>query len=142
MPVSCVVIPFVAPPLRHSSKPPLDWILEELFPPSCASLPLLEIFARNLRAGWVGVGDQALLFQRTGIDLRLMPGTARAAGGAVSSGATGSGGPAAADVVADAGARVRASADGDAAPPVVSSASSGDGGDVGDVLVRDSPLTL
>ena len=65
-------------PLRHSWKPPLDRVLEA----HARRLGLdlggvggggvaqeeregarLELFARELRAGWTSVGDEAVLFQ-------------------------------------------------------------------------------
>ena len=46
---------FMAVPGAHSQKPFLD----EFLPPG----PKLEVFARNLRPGWVSWGDEVLLFQ-------------------------------------------------------------------------------
>lgn len=55
---------FAAPPTVHSVKPPVDGLLAPWLPSLDTPAPSkLELFARRLRAGWVGVGDQCLLFQ-------------------------------------------------------------------------------
>ncbi|KAK4251538.1 MT-A70-domain-containing protein [Corynascus novoguineensis] len=51
----------VAAPDVHSRKPNLRGLFEELLPERYEAL---EVFARNLTAGWWAWGDQVLLFQR------------------------------------------------------------------------------
>ncbi|KAL2200550.1 MT-A70-domain-containing protein [Corynascus similis CBS 632.67] len=53
----------VAVPDVHSRKPNLRGLFEELLPERYEAL---EVFARNLTAGWWAWGDQVLLFQRRG----------------------------------------------------------------------------
>jgi N6-adenosine-specific RNA methylase IME4 len=50
----------IAVPDHHSRKPNLKTLFEDIFPPGYAGL---EVFARNLTAGWWSWGDQVLLFQ-------------------------------------------------------------------------------
>lgn len=63
-------------PTRHSNKPPITPLLEELYssltqqtkPQNAQSVqtcipPRLELFARELRPGWTCIGDQVLTFQ-------------------------------------------------------------------------------
>ncbi|KAK3307023.1 MT-A70-domain-containing protein [Chaetomium strumarium] len=51
----------VAVPDTHSRKPNLRCLFEEILP---APYEALELFARNLTAGWWAWGDDVLLFQR------------------------------------------------------------------------------
>jgi N6-adenosine-specific RNA methylase IME4 len=51
----------VAVPDVHSRKPNLRCLFEEILPVPYAAL---ELFARNLTAGWWAWGDEVLLFQR------------------------------------------------------------------------------
>lgn len=51
----------VAVPDVHSRKPNLRGLFEELLP---RKYEAMEVFARNLTAGWWGWGDEVLLFQR------------------------------------------------------------------------------
>jgi N6-adenosine-specific RNA methylase IME4 len=51
----------VAVPDVHSRKPNLRGLFEELLPERYEAL---EVFARNLTAGWWAWGDEVLLFQR------------------------------------------------------------------------------
>lgn len=51
----------LAVPDLHSRKPNLRRVLRDLLPPDYLGL---EVFARNLTAGWWSWGDEALLFQQ------------------------------------------------------------------------------
>ncbi len=51
-----------AVPDVHSRKPNLRQLFDEILPPGYAAL---EVFARNLTAGWWSWGDDVLHFQHT-----------------------------------------------------------------------------
>ena len=47
-------------PIKHSKKPPIDEILEDL---ELQFANKLELFSRDLKPGWFSVGDQTLMHQ-------------------------------------------------------------------------------
>ena len=55
-------VAFASTPFEHSVKPRLGGLFQELglIPPES---PKLELFARELQAGWVSLGNEALKFQ-------------------------------------------------------------------------------
>ena len=55
----------VAVPDVHSRKPNLRGVFEDAgLVPQGGGYEAMEVFARNLTAGWWGWGDEVLLFQR------------------------------------------------------------------------------
>ena len=55
----------VAVPDVHSRKPNLRGVFEDAgLVPKGGGYEAMEVFARNLTAGWWGWGDEVLLFQR------------------------------------------------------------------------------